>query len=206
VPLILGLNNPNIKNQHVIPLANLPAGRRGSTLPNQLIITLSYLCPMTSNFFTYDKPKVIQALRYHFITRKEIRLMIILVNVFALASAALFFFMPGRISPQAFFISSFLWAVLMLSFWIIMPRMVYRKAQTFQDTFRATFDNNGFGIENERGSREWPWQELSVWLESPHFFHLYFNPRSFFIIPKDAFPGDDVHEARKILAQHVKKQ
>jgi hypothetical protein len=34
--------------------------------------------------FTYDKKQVLQALRYHFLSRKEIRLMIILVNVFAL--------------------------------------------------------------------------------------------------------------------------
>jgi hypothetical protein len=168
--------------------------------------TFHYLCAMTSDFFTYDKPKVIQALRYHFITRREIRLMIILVNLFAVASAGLYFFMPGRISPTAFFLSSFLWVVLMLSFWFIMPRTVFRKAQTFQDTFKASFTEEGFGIENERGSRHWAWPELSNWLESPHFFHLYFNPRSFFIIPKDAFAGDAVHEARQVLQQHLKRQ
>jgi hypothetical protein len=161
---------------------------------------------MTSHFFTYDKPKVIQALRYHFITRREIRLMIIMVNLFALVSAGLYFFLPGRISPTAFFLSSFLWMVLMLSFWFIMPRMIYRREQTFKDTFKASFSADGFGIENERGSRQWPWSQLSTWLESPHFFHLYFNARSFFIIPKEAFEGDAVHEARQILGQHLKKQ
>jgi len=30
---------------------------------------------------TYEKGKVLQALRYHFISRREIKLMIILVNV-----------------------------------------------------------------------------------------------------------------------------
>ena len=39
---------------------------------------------------TYDKPKVIQALRYHFISRKEIRILLIAVNVFAVISAVLF--------------------------------------------------------------------------------------------------------------------
>ena len=43
---------------------------------------------MTSQFFDYDKGKVIQALRYHFITRREIKVMMILVNVFAILSAA----------------------------------------------------------------------------------------------------------------------
>ena len=42
--------------------------------------------------FTYEKAKVMQGLRYHFITRPELRLMIIVVNVFALLSATLFYF------------------------------------------------------------------------------------------------------------------
>jgi hypothetical protein len=159
---------------------------------------------MTSATFTYDKPKVIQALRYHFITRREIKVMMILVNIFAVLSAALFFF--KKVSPQAFLLSSFLWMMLMLTFWFIMPRFIYRRAQTFKDSFMATFGDGSLTIENDRGSRSWPWNELSTWMESPHFFHLYFNPRSFFLIPKDAFAGDDVHDARKVLTEKIKKK
>jgi hypothetical protein len=158
---------------------------------------------MTSQFFNYDKKKVIQALRYHFITRREIKVMMILVNVFAIVSAVLFYF--KNISPIAFLVSSCLWITLMIVFWFLLPKMIYRKANTFQDRFKASFDNNEFTIENDRGHRSWGWNELSSWMESPHFFHLYFNPRSFFIIPKEAFAGDDVHEARKILAEKIKK-
>ena len=158
---------------------------------------------MTSDFFTYDKNKVIQALRYHFITRKEIRIMMILVNIFAIASAALFYF--KQILPLAFLISSVLWFVLMLLFWFILPHMIYRKADTFKDRFQAILSDNNFRIENERGGRNWEWNTFSTWVESPYFFHLYFNPRAFFIVPKDAFPGDDVHEARNILKAKIKK-
>jgi hypothetical protein len=158
---------------------------------------------MTSSYFTYDKNKVIQALRYHFISRREIKVMIILVNVFAVLSVTLFFF--KKISPLAFLVSSMLWFFLMLMFWIVLPKLVYKKAHTFRDRFRASVDGNGFGIENERGAKEWGWNEFSSWMESPHFFHLYFNPRSFFIIPKDAFEGDDVHAARKIISAGINK-
>ncbi|MEP6674981.1 MAG: YcxB family protein [Ferruginibacter sp.] len=158
---------------------------------------------MTSQFFVYDKKKVIQALRYHFITRREIKVMMILVNVFAIVSAAFFYF--KKISPMAFLISSILWISLMVVFWFLLPNMIYRKAVTFKDRFKATFDDSGFMIENDRGHRSWPWNELSSWMESPHFFHLYFNPRSFFIIPKEAFLGDQVHEARVVLAEHIKR-
>ena len=158
---------------------------------------------MISQFFNYDKPKVIQALRYHFITRKEIKVMMILVNVFAIMSAALFFF--RKISAIAFLVSSLLWFVLMIIFWFILPYMIYKKADTFKDRLRAILSDKEFRIENERGGRSWEWIAFSTWLESPHFFHLYFNSRSFFIIPKEAFVGDEVHEARKILRAKISK-
>ena len=159
---------------------------------------------MTSQFFTYNKGKVIQALRYHFNTRREIKLMMILVNIFAIASALLFFF--KKISPLAFLVSSFLWFGLMISFWYLLPLTIYKKSDTFKDKFKATFGKEEFTIENERGSRSWPWKEFSTTMESPHFFHLYFNTRSFFIVPKDAFEDEELIEARKLLAVRIGKQ
>lgn len=158
---------------------------------------------MISAFFTYNKQKVIQALRYHFITRREIKVMLILVNVFAILSAVLFFL--KKISPYAFLLSSLLWFILMIVFWFLMPYMVYRRADTFKDRLRAKLSDDDFRIENERAGRSWNWSEFSTWLESPHFFHLYFNSRSFFIVPKEAFEGDAVHEARKIFREKINK-
>lgn len=129
--------------------------------------------------------------------------MMILVNIFAILSAALFFF--KKISPIAFLLSSSLWFMLMIVFWFVLPYMVYRKADTFKDRFQAKLSDDEFRIENERGGRSWGWTEFSTWIESPHFFHLYFNSRSFFIVPKEAFEGDDVHEARKILRAKIVK-
>ena len=158
---------------------------------------------MTSAFFTYNKPKVIQALRYHFISRYEIKVLMIFVNVFAIFAALLFYF--KKISPYAFLISSMLWFILMILFWYLLPQIIYRKATTFKDSFRAILSADDFTIENSRGSRGWEWSTFSTWMESPHFFHLYFNKRSFFIIPKDAFADDDVHTARSILKEKIAK-
>ena|ERR1035437_4779165 len=157
---------------------------------------------MTSSYFSYQKAKVIQALRYHFITRKEIKILIILVNVFALASAALFFF--KKISPIAFMTGSVVWFMIMLAFWFMLPYSIYKRSKTFLDSFKVTLDND-LTIENERGSQSWQWKEFNSFMESPHFFHLYFNARSFFLIPKSAFEGDDVLEARKILKGKINR-
>lgn len=157
---------------------------------------------MVTSFFTYNKAKVIQALRFHFISRREIKILMILVNVFAIFSAVMFYM--KKISPLAFLVSSCMWFVLMILFWFLLPQLVYRKNKTFRDSFRAILSAEDFSIENDRGRRGWEWKKFSTWMESPHFFHLYFNSRSFFILPKEAFEGDLVHEARKIFKAKIK--
>jgi YcxB-like protein len=159
---------------------------------------------MTSQFFTYNKGKVIQALRYHFITRKEIKALMIVVNIFAIFSAGLYFF--HKISPFAFLLSSSLWFIMMILFWFLLPTAVYKKANTFQATLRVILSADEFVIETDKGGRNsWPWKAFNSTLESPHFFHLYFDSRSFFIIPKEAFSAEELTEVRKILAEKIPK-
>jgi signal transduction histidine kinase len=153
--------------------------------------------------FNYDKKQVLQALRYHFLSRREIKVMIILVNVFALVSAALFYL--KKILPYAFLLSSFLWIVLMTSFWFILPGIVYRRAATFKDHFTMSFKNDGFSVGNERGSRDWEWKSLTSYLETPHFFHLYFSATSFFLVPKIAFTDEERIELRGLLRSKITK-
>lgn len=155
-------------------------------------------------YFGYDKRQVIQALRYHFISRKEIRLMLILVNVFALLTITLYAL--KKITPMPFLVGSLLWIVLMISFWFILPFLVYRKAVTFKHEFSMTFTSDGFTLAHEHGSKFWEWRKLSSYLESPHFFHLYFDSRSFLLVPKSGCRDtDEVAELRKLIRENVKK-
>jgi len=155
--------------------------------------------------FSYDKRQVLQALRYHFLGRPEIRLMIILVNVFALFSAALFYF--KKVTPLAFLVGSTLWIFIMISFWFVLPGAVYRRASTFQDHFTMQFQSESFSVGNERGSRSWPWSALTKFVETPNFFHLYFDPRSFFLVPKSSFADSDaVFEMRQLLKEKIQKK
>lgn len=155
-------------------------------------------------YFGYEKNQVIQALRYHFISRPEIRIMLILVNVFALASITLYAL--GKITPMAFFVGSFLWIVLMISFWFILPFMVYRRAVTFKHEFSMDFREDGFTLAHERGSKSWAWSSLKNFVESPHFFHLYFDSRSFLLVPKSGCKdSDEILALRNLIKEKVKK-
>ena len=160
--------------------------------------------PMTISF-SYDKRQVLQALRYHFISRPEIRIMISVVNVFALACAVLYYF--KKIAAFAVVTGSSMWFFLMISFWFIMPAMVYRRAATFRDNFTMQFEDEGFSVGTSRGSKAWPWKALSTFMESPHFFHLYFDSRTFFLVPKSGFrSNDEVFELRQLLKEKIRKK
>jgi hypothetical protein len=98
---------------------------------------------------TYNKADVLQALRYHFITRREIRLMVILVNVFAFVSAGLFFF--HKISPMAFLISSLLWFSMMFMFWLCCQEP---SATPLSGSLYLGIQDNHMSIQNEQGSNQ----------------------------------------------------
>jgi hypothetical protein len=154
--------------------------------------------------FGYDKKQVIQALRYHFLSQPEIKILLIVVNVFAIVSALLFAF--KKIQGLSFLIFSFLWFMLMLVIWRLLPAAIYKREQTFKDHFSMRFEEEGIELSNERGSKAWPWPAFSNFLESPYFFHLYFDSRSFFLVPKDAFPDiTQLQQARELLKQKIKK-
>jgi uncharacterized membrane protein len=154
--------------------------------------------------FSYNKKQVIQALRYHFITRREIKLLLIFVNVFAILSAVLFYF--KEIQPISFLIFSGLWILLMLVIWWFLPSGIYKKAHTFQDSFDMSFNDNDVSLRSKNATQSWPWNTFSTFVETPYFFHLYFDTRSFFLIPKDAFENiEDIRKVRDLIKSRIKK-
>src|SRR5581483_10948078 len=109
-------------------------------------------------YFGYDKKQVIQALRYHFLMRPEIKVLLILINVFAITSAVLFYL--KIIQPLSFLIFSFLWFFLMLIIWRILPSSIYRKNMTFKDEFTMHFEKEGIMLETAKGSKGWTWDRF----------------------------------------------
>ena len=138
-----------------------------------------------------------------FFGRVEIRVLIILVNLFAILSAVLFYF--HKIQPVAFLIFSLLWFILWITIRRILPLSIYKRSQTFQDEFTLTMDNAGILLETERGNQLWQWNRFSEFKESVNFFLLYFNTRSFFMVPKDSFKDlTELQDARKMLREKIK--
>jgi hypothetical protein len=152
--------------------------------------------------FSYDRKQVIQALRYHFFTRIEIRILVILINVFTIAAAVLLYL--KKIQPFSFLLFSTLWMALMLVIWRILPSSIYKRSHTFRDEFMMTINETDVTLTTERGIQHWPWQRFSKFIETPYFFHLYFDNRTFFLVPKDAFENiTDQQKARDLLRRKI---
>lgn len=155
--------------------------------------------------FGYNKKEVVQALRYHFLMRPEIKILLVFVNVFTIVSVVMFYM--KYIQALSFLAFSILWFILMLVIWQILPRSIYRRSATFKDHFLMHFEDDMVVLETERGSKGWPWSAFSNFVESHYFFHLYFDPRSFFLVPKDAFKDiTEVQEVRELLRKKLGKK
>jgi hypothetical protein len=155
--------------------------------------------------FGYDKKEVVQALRYHFLSRPEIKILLVLVNLFAILSAVMFYL--KYIQAVSFLLFSILWFILMLVIWRILPGSIYRRSATFKDQFIMHFQDDMVVLETERGSKGWPWNLFSHFVESHYFFHLYFDARSFFLVPKDAFKDiTELQQVREMFRQKMGKK
>lgn len=154
--------------------------------------------------FSYDKKKVIQGLRYHFISRKEIRVLIVLVNIFAILAAILLAF--KKITPQPFLLSSLLWFCLMLAFWYVLPYTIYKRAATFKENFTISIHERFVRLENVRGYVDWNWSDFTTFVESPNFFHLYLSSKAFFLIPKDGMTDEFTSDLRQILKARIERK
>ena len=68
------------------------------------------------------------------------------------------------------------------------------------------FEEDKIVLHTGRGSKSLSWTSFSKFVESPYFFHLYFDARSFFLVPKDSFRDiTEIQEVRKLLRTNLKK-
>lgn len=152
--------------------------------------------------FGYEKKQVLDGLRGHFFGRPEIRTLVILVNVFAILSAALFFM--KKIQALPFLLFSILWFCLWISIRRLLPLSIYKRSATFKDQFVLTLEDRGVLLETKKGSQLWTWDVFSAFKETAYFFHVYFDSRSFFLIPKDSFKDiTQIQTARKMLKERI---
>lgn len=146
---------------------------------------------------SYNKSQVLQALRYHFIKQKEIKSLMIFINLYAIVTAILLFL--HKIRPEPFLLGSILWIFLMAFFWFVLPNLFFRKTNLFKESWEFSFNTVAARLLGSVGEANWEWNSVTHYFETAYFFHFYFSPKSFFIVPKENIPLADQHLIRGIL-------
>jgi amino acid transporter len=150
---------------------------------------------------TYNKNQTLQALRFHFISKREIKILLIVVNLFAITAAILFY--SKKIRPEPFLLGTCVWLLLMVGIWFLLPITVFNKTALFKQQFIASLNESCLRFEAENSYSEWLWTEFKSYTESPNFFHLYLNERSFLLLPSAELTQDVRQEIRAILRNHI---
>jgi hypothetical protein len=87
-----------------------------------------------------------------------------------------------------------------------MPGAVYKRSETFKESFTIYFQPGYIALENKNGRVEWEWNRFTNYFETPNFFHLYFSSKSFFLVPIDSISTEEKSAIRKLLSGHIKKK
>ncbi len=85
----------------------------------------------------------------------------------------------------------------MLIVWRILPRSIYKRSRTFKDHFMMDINNEHVLLRTGKRRKRMEMAGFQQICREPFFFHLYFDPRSFFLVPTDAFETNEAkQEAR----------
>lgn len=153
--------------------------------------------------FTYNKTAVINALRFHFLNRKETKILKVLCA--ALFLSALWGYWTSIVS-YGLLVGVFVAIVLLTAvFWFLLPASIYKKAKTFHEpSIKLQYNGEGMAIGTQAGARHLPWQSFHRVIETRDFFYLYRNTNSFFLIPANAFSDEnDRNTFIGILKGHI---
>lgn len=136
--------------------------------------------------FNYKKNEVLNALRYHFLHRGEVRVFQVTLLIFILFTIAGYLF--HVVNRGALAGVTGMTILIVWSFWYLLPVSTYNKAATFQDNIRLRVNEEGMTITtSEGGDRSVGWQRFSQVVETQKFIYLYRDKKSFFLIPLSAF-------------------
>lgn len=161
--------------------------------------------------FHYDKTEVINALRFHFMSRGEIK--VFQVALMILIVSAFIGYWMDLINLQVVVWLFLLFIVLILIFWFILPHSVYKKARTFREPeIHLDCDEQSLSIGTQSGNHSIPWNRFERIVETKDFFYLYQNNKTFFLVPAKVFKDESERkEFSDLLRRHfrnyaVKKQ
>lgn len=153
--------------------------------------------------FSYNKEEVLNALRYHFMQRGEIK--VFRNTLFILLVAALVGCAFKLVTVSTLIGIAAMVLLIGLVFWYLLPMSIYNKAATFKDDIRLNYSEDGIMISTRTSEhqRQISWTNFTQIVEAKNFFFLYRDKKTFFLIPTSAFKTKAAQQEFGRLARNM---
>jgi len=150
--------------------------------------------------FSYNKEEVLNALRYHFMQRGEIK--VFRNTLFTLLAFALAGYAFKIVTIGALIGISGMVLLIAIAFWFLLPVSIYNKAATFKDNIHLKYSEEGITIStrSSENQRLLSWSTFTRVVEAKNFFFLYRGKKNFFLVPTSAFKSEDAQKEFSQLA------
>ncbi|HVB02114.1 MAG TPA: YcxB family protein [Chitinophagaceae bacterium] len=135
--------------------------------------------------FCYNKEEVIQALRFHFLHKGEIK--VFRITLLILLMFAVLGYLVQLVTFAAMTGVIIMMVLLTIAFWFLLPISIYNRAATFRESIDLLCNEEGMVIGTRSGERHILWKHFHRIVETDQFFFLYRTNQSFFLIPMQAF-------------------
>ena len=151
--------------------------------------------------FSYNKEEVLNALRYHFLQRGEIK--VFRNTLFILLSFTLLGYAYKLVTVGALVGIAAMIVIIILVFWYMLPVSIYNKAATFKDNIHLNYSEEGIVITSRSSEteRQWSWKNFTQVVEAKNFFFLYRGKKNFFLVPTSAFKSGAAQKEVRQLAE-----
>jgi hypothetical protein len=140
--------------------------------------------------FSYNKDEVLNALRYHFLQRGEIK--VFRNTLFILLAFTLAGFAYRIVTVGALVGIASMSVLIVLVFWYMLPVSIYNKAATFKDDIHMNYSEDGIVIStrNSDVDKQLSWAAFTAVVRAKNFFFLYRGKKNFFLVPTSAFKSE----------------
>ncbi|HEU4553341.1 MAG TPA: YcxB family protein [Chitinophaga sp.] len=140
--------------------------------------------------FSYNKEDVLNALRYHFMQRGEVKVYRTTLAILLLVTLLGYLFHLVNFSALIGIVAMV--AIIVWAFWYLLPLSTYNKAATFKDEIKLLYSEEGLFISTRSSEhqRQLYWNHFTRLVETRKFFFLYRDKKSFLLIPTSAFEND----------------
>ena len=154
--------------------------------------------------FRYSKEDVVRAMRAHYSSALRLRIDGALA-ILLLAVGIYWFRSPDSKWPAIFcFIASGALLLILVAAFVLIPHLVFSRQSKYRDDYSLTFSDGGIHFRTVHIDSQLQWNLYTHALVNAHSYLLYYGSRTFTIIPKRVFRGQEQQaEFDKLLSQNV---